>query len=133
MLGLGKAVQHAVIADVHAFPARHVALGIQDIEDVHPHVQLRYGGLPSGHVQLQPLALGILIFLLQLRLQRQQFLSAQLLICFHAYLPAHALILLTNLAQDRKNAFPAFSIPLYHCIQSCTCIIILYTANMCKW
>ena len=59
MLGLGKAVQHAVIADVDSLRAVHMALGIQHVENVHPHVQLGHRRLPSGHVQLQ--ALGLLL------------------------------------------------------------------------
>ena len=86
LLRFHQPVQHAVIAHVHAFHACQVALGIQDVKDIHPHIQLGYRGLPPGHIQLQSLSFRILIFFLQLCLQSQQFLFAQFLICSHTFL-----------------------------------------------
>ncbi len=65
MLCLNQAVQNAVIADIHALLTFHVGSGVQDIKDIHPHVQLGHGRFAPGHIQFQSLSLRIFKFFLQ--------------------------------------------------------------------
>ena len=66
LLCLSQPVQHAVVADIHALYTCHIALGIQNVEDIHPHIQLSHRGLSSGHIQLQSFSFHVLIFFFQL-------------------------------------------------------------------
>ena len=91
MLGLRYAVQNSVITHIHFFQASHISLRIQHVKDIHTHIQLGHAGLPSGHIQLQPSGLRILIFLRQLRMQLLQFLSAQVLVSLSLHDPQPSL------------------------------------------